>query len=207
MLTVLFVGAGLLVGLLLVIGILKAIKDFLEGLSGWAWVGIFAVGGALLWASQSHPVAPAVPLSAATAASELAPRATETVVAVRAPAAATAKAAPGRTTTAPARQAPVAQQPRPVATQAPLEVADEASSAARWREWPSSTSAPIAQPVRAVPVYEMPAYEAPAYIAPGPLPVLDMSREVHVGGYHRKDGTYVREHTRSAPGHGHRGRR
>jgi micrococcal nuclease len=31
------------------------------------------------------------------------------------------------------------------------------------------------------------------------LPALDMSRPVHVRGYYRKDGTYVRPHTRSYP--------
>ncbi len=34
------------------------------------------------------------------------------------------------------------------------------------------------------------------------LPALDMSKEVYVHGYFRKDGTYVRSHTRSAPGSG-----
>jgi hypothetical protein len=29
-----------------------------------------------------------------------------------------------------------------------------------------------------------------------------VGRDVHVQGYHRKDGTYVQPHTRSAPGHG-----
>ena len=45
----------------------------------------------------------------------------------------------------------------------------------------------------------------PSYLGPASvkaLPDLDMSKPVSVRGYVRKDGTYVRPHTRSAPGSG-----
>jgi hypothetical protein len=38
-----------------------------------------------------------------------------------------------------------------------------------------------------------------AHAAPQTLPVLDMSREVHVRGYTQRDGTYVRPHNRGEP--------
>jgi hypothetical protein len=105
-----------------------------------------------------------------------------------------------------AQQVAQKSQPTPQENRDINEVLDEMYGANHAALRPSPTSVepePIyvapAEPVAAVPY----GYAPPSY-GQGPMPALDMGRPVHVDGYTRKDGTYVRPHTRSAPGHGRR---
>ena len=97
--------------------------------------------------------------------------------------------------------APVLQPPAPVAKPSGIYVAPAGASAgiiaANPKYVPSSSLGAYVPPVLSVPVYGSVAENGSYYGQPN---VNGVPKTVAVGGYYRKDGTYVRGHYRSSPG-------
>lgn len=98
-------------------------------------------------------------------------------------------------------EAPVLQPPARVAKPSSLYVAPAGASAGTIAANPAYVPSPSLEayvpPVLSVPVYGSVAENGSYYGQPN---VNGVPKTVAVGGYYRKDGTYVRGHYRSAPG-------